>query len=598
MSRRQAGSRPPRGAATRRVGSGFGGWTKGRERPSSTLRGASCVAALALLGCVASPGGPDGAGAGGNTGGTASGGAASAGGFTGTGGGPVVTEPTCTGTCTTTSVCESSVVGPALMKRLTARELEATLRATFPEAASAFTSSLSPDPVSHLGFDNEAAKLLVTNQVAREIDATAQSLADAVSGDALASLLPCSQTAPDRACAGEFLSKYGKRLFRRPLASSETEAYLGFFDDALAKTGFAAAIGWVTKALVHAPATLYRSEVGASDGTARRLSQYEVASELAFTFTGKGPSDDLLARADEGTLSSPEVLVAVAKELLQTPEGIRILQRFFEGALEYGRVTSLTKSSVPDFPELRVQMLEETRRFVEAIVVEQGGGLKELLTSPTTYPTSSLAAHYGIPTPPSDYAQVERPSGLGLLAQGSILSTEASATGSSPTQRGLLVFEKLLCNTPPPVPADVPELPEPVDGVRTTRQRYEEDHAAGTCGNCHQAFDPIGFGFEHFDEAGRFRSDEFGLPIDSSGSVPGTSPLVEFQDLDGLALALAEMPEVYDCVTGQLKAYAFGMEEACLAESRRQDFASGAIGLLDYLASVAGEPHFVARRLP
>ncbi len=565
---------------------------------------AAWVIPTALLGCVAGAPGDDGNGTGATNSGSAGsggsdgvGGAGSGGdsvGGTGSGG----MEPDCNdSSCDPKSACESSVAGEPLLRRLTARELESTLENAFPAAAGDWSSSLSADPVSHLGFDNEVSHLQVTKQTAREIDETAASLAEVVSGAALETLLPCSQTSADRECAGEFLAKYGKRLFRRPLSQDERNEYLTFFDEALAVTDFAESIGWLTRALVHATPTLYRSEIGTAEGTSRRLDQYEIASELAYTFSGTGPDDALLARADAGELDSPEALVEVAKNLLGTEGGREVIHRFFESALQYGKVTSLTKANVESFPELREQMLQETRRFIEAVIIEGDGGLRELLTSPTTYPSADLAAFYGMSSPGADYDPVERNSGVGLLAQGSVLSTEASPLNSSPTQRGLLIYEKLLCRDVPPVPADVPELPDPVEGETTTRQRYEELHAVegSNCATCHVQFDPIGFGFEHFDEAGRYRTEESGLPIDASGSVPGTS--IEFTNQEELASKLAELPDVHNCLSGQLKTYAFGVEQACLGETKRQEFVDGAIGFVDYLASLAAEPHFTTRKL-
>ena len=50
-----------------------------------------------------------------------------------------------------------------------------------------------------------------------------------------------------------------------------------------------------------------------------RLSPCELASELAYTFTGTGPSEELLAKAERGALASPEALVAEARALLRQP---------------------------------------------------------------------------------------------------------------------------------------------------------------------------------------------------------------------------------------------------------------------------------------
>ncbi len=496
------------------------------------------------------------------------------------------------------SSCTASVPGNALLRRLTVSEFSYLIDHTFPEAAGSWTSTISQDPVNHFGFDNGAERV-VTKQVAKEIDTTAESIGTAV-GAQLASLLPCSTSSADASCASEFLAKYGRRLFRRPLSEDETSSYLDYFNTALSKTDFPSAISWLTRALVHATPTLYRHEIGEADGGLRRLNAFEVASELAFTFSGRPPSDELLDLAASGGLDSQEAILAEADKLVRSPEGKEHLHQFFEASFEYAKVRTLTKNdSSVDFSQLRDQMVLETRAFIENIVMENSGTVADLLTAAVSYPTAALSTHYGWPAPSADYTEVARPAGhgVGILAQGSVLATEAKSDSSSPTQRGLLVMEKLLCREPPPVPAAVPELPELQEGQMTTRERYESLHAgSGSCANCHKAFDPIGFGFEHFDELGRYRADEDGLTINSTSFVPNMAPAVDFTSQEELAQGLAGRSEVGQCLSSQLKAYVFATDEACLGESQRTALSTNGTGFVNYLISLAAEPHFTTRR--
>jgi hypothetical protein len=161
------------------------------------------------------------------------------------------------------------------------------------------------------------------------------------------------------------------------------------------------------------------------------------------------------------------------------------------------------------------------------------------------------------------------------------------------------VFERLLCGERPTVPKDVPTLVAASPGVKTTRQRYEEQHmaAGGDCRGCHRLFDPLGFGFEHYDEAGRYREQEMGLPIDSSGSFTGGSAeLATFSGLDELAKKLAAQQKVGLCSSGYVNAFAFANRVACLGETRRQDFVTGKLGFIDYYASLAAEPSLTRRK--
>ena len=155
--------------------------------------------------------------------------------------------------------------------------------------------------------------------------------------------------------------------------------------------------------------------------------------------------------------------------------------------------------------------------------------------------------------------------GFGILAQGAFLATHASSDSSSPTKRGLFPFYRLFCQptrTPPP---NVPQIGQPMPGVMTTRQRYEIAHApaGSSCGRCHSLWDPIGFGFEHYDEGGRFRDTESGLPINSAASVPDPdqsrpTSLFSFTGEEDLVTGLADLPVVNQCVAAYLATFAFG----------------------------------------
>jgi hypothetical protein len=140
--------------------------------------------------------------------------------------------------------------------------------------------------------------------------------------------------------------------------------------------------------------------------------------------------------------------------------------------------------------------------------------------------------------------------------------------------------------------------------VETTRARYEQSHMTkGTnCPVCHTRWDPIGFGFEHFDYVGRYRADEVGLPIDSTGYTlddQGNKALT-FDGATDLATQLATDPDVTDCVSGLMSEYIYagGGGVSCLAETARTGLAKGQFGLLEYLAQLSTERQFSERALP
>lgn len=573
------------------------GWFGGSLVASVALLAGSSVALL--LGCAAA--GDDGPqnippGAAGTTGSGGSGTEVAGGGTAGTG---AVTP----GGGDAMATCESSEAGLPGLRRLTRRELEHSLRDVFPSLGAAWSSGMSGDSVSSAnGFDNDNELLVVSKQTAREVATAAEAVGTNVAAS-LAQILPCSATG-DMACAGQFLDAQGRRLFRRPLSDAERSSFLGFWNTAFTATGdFAQSMAWLTRALVESPEFMYRREIGTANGDRLQLSQYEIATELAYTFSGTAPSDALLDRAGRGELSSPEVLVQTAHDLLMTA-GREQVQSFFEAYVGFTRITTIAKAGVEGFAERREDMLEETRHFIDEVVFARGGGGRELLTADFTTPSVALATFYefneaGV-MPASDYAVVKRPAGqgIGLLAQGAVLATLAQPNGSSPTKRGLWVYKHLLCNQVPPVPPNIPELQAPIPGARTTRQRYEEDHAGNDyCRGCHGRWDPIGFGFEHFDEAGRYREIDNTFPVDAKSHVAQNGEtLFEFDGQEDLMTQLVEQPLVNECMSGYLATYAFGEAVTCGAETRRAEFVKGTIGFVDYLASLAGEPHFTQRR--
>jgi hypothetical protein len=144
----------------------------------------------------------------------------------------------------------------------------------------------------------------------------------------------------------------------------------------------------------------------------------------------------------------------------------------------------------------------------------------------------------------------------------------------------------------------VPDLSPPSPGVLTTRQRYEQAHATNvSCSSCHGLFDPIGFGFEHFDEAGRYRDQEVGLAIDASGTVRDAAggELFSFDGQEQLMAGLADQAIVYQCFSAYLASYGFGTTQSCLGPTQAASLQAGSIGITQAFAGLTTEPHFTTR---
>src|SRR5204863_1807696 len=175
-------------------------------------------------------------------------------------------------------------------------------------------------------------------------------------------------------------------------------------------------------------------------------------------------------------------------------------------------------------PALKAAFQQETEAFL-ADWVDGGSSLTALLTSPTGFIGKDNAAIYGMTSAATTLQKTSLPTTqrADILTQPGFLGSTAHTDGSSPVFRGLAVMSRLLCKTPPPVPAMVPPLP-PVDktAIKTTRQRFQTHTSAAFCSGCHQFFDPMGFTFENYDGIGQWRTMENGVAVDSSGAIVGT----------------------------------------------------------------------------
>jgi hypothetical protein len=497
---------------------------------------------------------------------------------------------------------DGAKVGGRGLRRLSTREYDNTVRDVFALPASWPGSGLSPDSSSTLGFDNDAALLVVDGPRAQELELASEAIAELVVGGSTLGALPgCG--ARDRGCAQAMIDLYGPLLFRRALTDTDRQRYLDAYDAEAALAEGNEALEWTLVAMLNSPYFLYRFELGTLTGDGvYQLSGEEIASALSYTFSESPPSEGLLQKARQGALDTAEARLTIARQLLDTPRGHAMVEHFGKKWLHYDDVRNLVKDDavVPGFADLRGDMADETRRFLEHVFFESKDGVTALFSSAESFVTPALAQHYGLGSPGAG-GLVTRPpeQALGLLAQGSILSRFALTAISSPPQRGAFVWRHLLCRDlgAPPPNAGMPPVPDP---AFTTRERFEQAHSTlPSCAGCHAIIDGIGFGLENFDTAGRWRSTENGKPIDPTGQVVSydANGNRSFDDAAGLAGLLAQSDDVARCVGGLMSAYAFGdaAAQAYVAPAAQQGLGDGSVSLYEFFAQLAAAPEFTKR---
>ena len=162
-----------------------------------------------------------------------------------------------------------------------------------------------------------------------------------------------------------------------------------------------------------------------------------------------------------------------------------------------------------------------------------------------------------------------------------------------------MVMRVFLCQE---MPAPPPGAAAQIDSIPTNltdRDRFALHTAAPECAGCHDAFDPLGYPFEPFDFAGRFRTvDDFGNPLRSDGQIMLDGTLQSYADTASFAALLAASPTVQRCLVSKLYQYAMGRSlrdgESAVVDELAQTFADGGRTWSAAVAAVANSPAFRA----
>ncbi|MCX4245305.1 DUF1592 domain-containing protein [Paraliomyxa miuraensis] len=512
--------------------------------------------------------------------------------------------------------------GPSPLRRLTRIEYNNAIFQLFGDTSSP-ASAFVPEETA-LGYDNQAAALVVSSLLAEQLLNAAETLAARHAPAILDSLASCkSASSLDGSCttqAQAWVRSFGKEVFRRPLDDAEADEWFAMFSDGAALGGGFDARGgveMVVAGMLQSPHFIYRVESGRgepNDQGIDELSPYEMANRLSFLFWNSPPDRILMDAADADELRTPEQIEAQARRLLRAPrarEAVRNFHRQWLGLRKITEVLTGIGKDVEMFPDYDPAILpllqQETEAFFEFAIFDADASLDVLFTAPFTIVNAPLAEFYGVSAPSATddhYARVELPSDRysGFLSQAGLLALYAKPDRSAPVLRGKFVRERLLCQVPPPPPDVVPEAPE-VDLTKTTREQLEQHEVDPLCAGCHQMLDPIGLGFEHFDAMGRWRADEHGLAIDASGEIIGTSDADgTFDGVIELGAMLGNSDQVRNCVITQWFRFAHGRAETDDDEQSiqriREAFAASDYRIQELLVALTQTDAFRYRRVP
>lgn len=492
--------------------------------------------------------------------------------------------------------CDEIEPGPAPLRLLTRVQYDNAVRDLLGDTTAPARSFPNENRV--LGFENNAEVHAATPLLVEKYLTAAEDVAARAVSTRLSELLPCEPSPSDEAaCAEGFVRTFGKRAFRRPLTDEEVTIFTDLFDASIEPYGFEDSIELVLQAMLQSPQFLYRVDTlgvsAASDG-AVQLGPWEMASRLSFFVWNSVPDETLMAAADADELHTVEQIESQARRMLDDPRAREMVADFHRQWLNLDRFSGIFRegNGVPEADKWR----QSVDMFLDRVFWDEGGDVRTLFTSPTVFVDAELAPLYGVSADGDGLVPVRAEDGerAGLLTQPGLMALLAHPDQSSPIQRGVFVRERILCDEIDAPPPDVDQTPPDPDPNATTRERFRLHTEAPACAECHAKIDGIGFGFENYDQLGRFRSDEFGLPIDASGDishVDETSLAGEFEGAVELSAKLAESQQVRSCLVTQWYRYATGRVEGeadqCSMQQIRTKFGEADGNLKEMLVAIA-----------
>jgi hypothetical protein len=343
--------------------------------------------------------------------------------------------------------------------------------------------------------------------------------------------------------------------FRRPADDSEREDLYASYDSAIADgLTHAQAMESLLRILLQSPQLLYREAIGtAGQDTERILGPYELAARLSYLLWDAPPDAHLLATAAAGDLANAPGIAGEARRMMDDEKFAERFQSFVWDWLELEggrngtrtRLGELVKDAdlFPGFDaNLQGAMILELDELVhEALSADDT--FATLMSSRRAFASPALASHYGTSLPQHQSGIVELDPGqrAGLLTRAGVLAAYASARVQSPIQRGVMLYERILCfefADPPPTVDDTPIDTTQTGAPLSIRGETDARTAGADCASCHGVINPAGFLFEHYDAAGIFRQTELasGHTIDATGSI-------RFTDIDGTYADIVEFSD-------------------------------------------------------
>lgn len=342
-----------------------------------------------------------------------------------------------------------------------------------------------------------------------------------------------------------------------------------------------------------------KAEVGLKP---KLLSQTELASRLSY-FLWSAPPDEALLKAD---LTKPDILTREVDRLIASPKADEFVSGFVHQWLGMDRLDffQFDTKQFRDFDESAKAAARREVYETFAHLLRNNGSLTKLLKSDEIHVNGLLATYYGIEGISGDaFQKVKLPANSprgGLLGMAAILAMGSNGERTSPVERGAWVLRKLLHNPPPPAPPNVPQLDRLAGKPISPRERLLAHQEEPQCLQCHRKIDPIGFGLENFNAAGKWRGVDHDpkskkdWPIDPSGQLYNGPTFQTYFDLRDQIAAKSE--NFAQGFTEALIEYAigrpYGFTDAALADDIVKRAKAKDFSIREFMITLASSREF------
>jgi hypothetical protein len=494
---------------------------------------------------------------------------------------------------------DPNAAGVMQLRRLTSREYLATVRDLLGDTSLGVGDVPGEsDDLSNNAFPFRQPTAIGTLDAAN-VQVAGEALAKNMSTK-LSTILPCTpaSSSDEAGCAGMFISTFGPKVYRRPLSTAETNTLTTLYNTGRTTLAldFNGAIDLLLEAMLQAPGFLYHWEMDPGpairDGAVVQLGNYQIANRLSYFLWGTMPDSALFTAAASGQLATADGVQTQVTRMLADAKAQAFVADFIDDWLDVNVISSRPKDPMLYAmwnQDLATAMENEFRSFGTTAVL--GTGLfADLMTGTKSSANQALATVYGVSgvtgttAKPITFDSTQRG---GILTLAAFLTVNGATDGSSPVRRGHAIFTRLLCGVVPDPPANVPPPQPPTPGL-TTRQRFEMHDMNACTGSCHSTMDPIGFGFEHYDGIGQWRTTDQSLPVDSTGAIMLDGTLQTFPDAIALAKLLAASPQAQACFTRQLARYALNRWDTAADAASIQSAATTFQASLNVRDAIAG----------